>query len=67
MSDTPCGVDSREAVISILVLVDDTMLINPGGQLNVSVDVIGPRLLFIALIYQTLMTSMTAAINDTLS
>ena len=51
MSDMPCGVDSREAVISILVLVDDTMLINPGGQLNVSVDVIGPRLLFIALIY----------------
>ena len=38
MSDMPCGVDGREAVIFILVVVDGTMLINPGGQLNVSVD-----------------------------
>ena len=38
MSDMPCGVDGREAVIFILVVVDGAMLINPGGQLDVSVD-----------------------------
>ena len=34
MSDMPCGVDGREAVIFILVVVDGSMWIHPSGQLN---------------------------------